>query len=337
MSAMMAACAADDSHDVQAENGDAVVFMVRTPNSTTRSFTYENKWTFGDKMAISEGPKVCQYEPVLTEGSSSASGEQVTLKPSSHESTSDFFSWSPLVTSRTFCGWYPYSDTPPSSVAGATDQRSDNLGKPENRGTMTKTEYNNLDLLYAPDVTVSYKRPVDLVFYHQMCRIVVTVNSTATKGSKPVTSVTFGKNNIAAGGTLTPGYTGAEFSSALWSITQNTSVQMRLVNVIAVDNPTTIRQYTYECIVPPQSLAASEVLFQITTTATTASDNTTTTTEYKPGDVYQDAPDFRAGYQYNFMLTLSRAGLISISTVSVNNWATENVNGLTATVPDAGY
>jgi len=80
-------------------------------------------------------------------------------------------------------------------------------------------------------------------------------------------------------------------------------------------------------------LGREQVLFQITTTA----NNTTTTTNYIPQDLYQDAPDFKPGYQYNFMLTLSRAGLISISTVSVNDWATENVNGLTATVPDAGY
>ena len=334
----LSACSSDDA---TADNssavtkkgvGDAVNFTVVTAGgSTTRAFsTLDNYWTMNDLMAVREGSTVYQYKAA---SSSTSSGSRVSIVPN----TDDAYAWSPEVTQRTFSAWYPYSSTPPSSVAGVTDQRSDNLGRPENRGTMTNTQYNNLDLLYAPDVAVSYKQPVDLVFYHQMCRIVVTVNSTGTKGSKPVTSVTFGKNNIAAGGTLTPGYTGAEGSTASWSITKNTSVQMRLVNAIAVDEPTTIRQYTYECIVPPQSLAASEVLFQITTTATTASDNTTTTTEYKPGDVYQDAPDFRAGYQYNFMLTLSRAGLISISTVSVNDWATENVNGLTATVPDAGY
>lgn len=330
MSAMMAACAADDSHDMQVENGDAVVFMVSTPNGVTRSFTYENKWTFGDKMAISEGPKVCQYEPDLTEGSSSASGEQVTLKPSSHESTSDFFSWSPLVTSRTFCGWYPYSDTPPSSVAGATDQRSDTYYVDEaNRGSMTKDQFDQLDLLYAPDITVGYKEQVNLEFFHQMCRIVVTVNSLATKGAKPVTAITFGKNNVAAGGILTPGYTGASRAiTASWSCTKDQSVQMRLNKSNPLD-----AQYTYECVVPPQSLTRDQVVFQITTTA----NNTTTTTNYIPQNLYQDAPDFKPGYQYNFMLTLSRAGMVNISTVQVSDWATSNVTGLTATVPDAGY
>ena len=129
---------------------------------------------------------------------------------------------------------------------------------------------------------------------------------------------------------MTPGYTGdPATATASWTVSQTTSVNMRLNNAIS-----SAKQYTYECIVPPQTLPGSAVLFQITTKAT---NNTPTTTDYIPQNLYQDAPNFLAGYQYNFMLTLSRQGQISISTLQVSNWATENVSGLNATVPDAGY
>ena len=310
--------------------GDAVEFTVMLPNkatdmyrsrNSTRAFsTLDNCWTMNQEMAICEGSTVYKYKA----SESGGSGERVALSPSDN-----CYYWSTLEPSRTFSAWYPYSSTKPTNVAGATDQRSDTyyLGT---QGTMTNDAYNLLDLLYAPDVNVGFKQRVNLDFYHQMCRIIVTVNSAATKGAKPVTSVIFGKNNVAAGGTVTLGYTGDPLTAtASWTVSQTTSVNMRLNNA---NSPA--KQYTYECIVPPQALDGSEVLFQITTTA---SDETTKTTNYIPQNLYQDAPDFKAGYQYNFMLTLSRQGQISISTLQVSNWATENVSGLNATVPDAGY
>ena len=327
------ACSNDgepEGNDGNMSDGDAVEFTVMLPNNTTdmyrsrnstRAFsTLDNCWTMNQEMAICEGTTVYKYKA----SESGGSGERVALSPSGN-----CYYWSTLEPSRTFSAWYPYSSTKPTSVPGATDQRSDSYYS-DTPGPMTDDEYNLLDLLYAPDVNVGFKQSVDLDFYHQMCRIIVTVNSAATKGAKPVTSVIFGKNNVAAGGTVTPGYTGdPATATASWNVSQTTSVNMRLSNANSA-----VKQYTYECIVPPQALAGSEVLFQITTKA---SDNTTTTTNYIPQNLYQDAPNFQAGYQYNFMLTLSRQGQISISTLQVSNWATENVSGLNATVPDAGY
>lgn len=330
-----AACTNDTEQDggnSTVSEDNAVDFTVMLPNGSansqsTRAFTtLDNCWTMNQEMAVCEGTTVYKYQAAENGGS----GVRVALVPS--PSNSGYF-WSPLVLNRTFSAWYPYSSGKPTSWSGATDQRSDHLGRTDKRGTMTDEVYNDLDLLYAPDVTVGYKESVNLDFYHQMCRIVVTVNSTATKGAKPVTSIIFGNGNVAAGGTVTPGYTGSTSSTASWSVTQTQSVQMRLTQLIATENPT-VRQYTYECIVPPQTLAATAVLFQITTTD---SDNTDKTTNYVPQNMYTDAPNFQAGYQYNYMLTLSRQGMVSISTLQVSNWATENVTGLTATVPDAGY
>lgn len=320
----LGACSADEQAGGQEAVGDAIAFTVSTGRGATRAFTYDNKWTMNDNMAVCEGTSICRYK--AAEGSAE-SGDRVSLTANPDVQQKQFY-WSHLVISRTFCAWYPYSTAKPSSVTVPTDQS-------------TTENYDNLDILYAPDVTVTYqagkanKEPVDLTFYHQMCRIVVTVNSTATKGAKPVTSIMMGKGNIATAGTLTPGYTGTDDATASWSLgSQTGSVQMRRTNVIAVDNPTTIRQYTYECIVPPQSLAGTAVLFQITTTD---KNNETKTTEYIPSNLYQDAPDFQAGYQYNFMLTLSRQGTVNISTCQVIDWTTSNVSDLTATVPDAGY
>ena len=334
------ACSNDtvlEENNGSGSEGDAVEFTVMLPNGatgmqrqqSTRAFTtLDNRWTINEEMAICEGSTVYKYKPIVSGGS----GERVALEPSPSLSSNCYY-WSTLVPTRTFTAWYPYSSTKPTSVTGATDQRSDTYFLTGNQGSMTDATYNLLDLLYAPDVTVGFKQSVNLEFYHQMCRIIVTVNSSGTKGSKPVTAITFGKNNIAAGGTVTPGYTGASSTAtASWSVTKNTSVQMRLTNAIAA-----IKQYTYECIVPPQALAASEVLFQITTYNQNDNVHPTKTTNFIPQNLYQDAPDFKAGYQYNYMLTLSREGLVNISTVQVNDWATENVNNLTATVPDAGY
>lgn len=336
---MPSACSNDtvlEKNNGNGSEGDAVEFTVMLPNGatgmqlqqSTRAFTtLDNCWTMNQEMAICEGSTVYKYKAAESGGS----GERVSLVPSPSLPSNCYY-WSTLVTTRTFTAWYPYSSTKPASVAGATDQRSDTYYLTGNQGSMTDAAYNLLDLLYAPDVTVGFKQSVNLDFYHQMCRIIVTVNSSGTKGSKPVTSITFGKNNVAAGGTVTPGYTGASSTAtASWSVSQNTSVQMRLIN-----SNFTIMQYTYECIVPPQALAATDVLFQITTTDFNKN-NETKTTDFVPSAMYQDAPNFLAGYQYNYMITLSRPGLVSISTLQVGDWATENVNNLTATVPDGGY
>ena len=309
---LLAACSTDDASvspapDSTEVTGDAVVFTISTGRETTRAFTTDNYWTINDSMAICEGATVYKYK--ANEGSS-ASGGRVSLRPAVAENT---YFWSPEVTSRTFKAWYPWSLTAPSAVTVETDQ-----------STMEANAYYNQDILYAPDLTVGFKQPVDLSFYHQMCRIMVTVNTSATKGQKPVTDIKLGNDNIAVSGTLTPG------ASASWVLgSQNSTVTMRKQS-----EDTTDHLYTYECIVPPQSLTATAVLFQITTTA---ANSNTTTTNFVPQNMFIDAPVFSAGYQYNYSITLSASGMVNISTVQVDDWSTEYITGETATIPDAGY
>ena len=147
---MMAACSADENVSTQTEAGDAVNFTVGMASGITRAFTYDNKWTLNDKIAIYDGSVVCQYEP---QESSENSGDRVSLKPSTTTTATAFF-WSPLVTSRTFSGWYPYAASKPSEISGATDQRSNTFYYDGNQGSLTNDQYNALDVLYAPDVTM---------------------------------------------------------------------------------------------------------------------------------------------------------------------------------------
>ena len=340
----MSACSSDDGTalavpDSSAATGDAVVFTISTGKEATRAFTYDNKWTMDDQMAICEGSTVYQYK---ASGNSSSSGDRLAVVPVTVSAQSTYY-WSPKTTSRTFCAWYPYSPDKPENTHGsitvAIDQRGTASDTPEDVGSLGQTDYNNYDLLFAPTITATYasglssKETVDLTFYHQMCRVVVTVNSTATKGSKPVTDIKLGNGNIAVSGTITTlGETGTDVSGTAteWSVSAGTSTVTMRRQVY----DTTENLFTYECVIPPQSLSASATLFQITTTD---ANNVTKTTNYIPSAMYTDAPVFEAGCQYNYSIALSAAGKVNIATVQVYDWSTENIAGETATVPDAGY
>lgn len=316
----------EQTNTVGLDNMDDVVSFTVSSGQPTRAFTtFDNYWTADQPISVCEGENVYTYKASST---SSASGGRVPLEPNvdgrNNWNASNTYYWSTRVTSRTFSAWYPHNDSQPSSVTVPADQTTTSL---------TDAQYNAYDILYAPEVTVGFKERVDLTFYHQLCRIIVTVNSAATKKSKPVTEIKFGKDNIARTGTIqTLGSTGngAPGTNTVWSVPAATeTVNMRLQSANS-----TIHLYTYECIVPPQSLSASAVLFQIKTEKTGVA---TKISDYIPTNMYQDAPVFLAGYQYNFNITLSASGLVNISTVQVYDWSNESVTGLTADVPDAGY
>ena len=335
----MSACSSDDGTalavpDSSAATGDAVVFTISTGKEATRAFTYDNKWTMNDQMAICEGSTVYQYK---ASGNSSSSGDRVAVVPVTVGAQSTYY-WSPETTSRTFCAWYPYSSNKPENTHGsitvATDQRGTASDTPKDGGSLGQTDYNNYDLLYAPDITVNYKETVNLSFYHQLCRIIVTVNSTATTGSKPVTDIKLGDNNIAFSGTInTLGKTGTGITGTAtsWSVSGGSETITMRRKVYDTAN----HLFTYECVIPPQSLDANKKLFQITTT--NSSDSSTKTTNYVPENMYTDTPIFQAGCQYNYSISLSAAGRVNVATVQVYDWSTEYINDETATIPDAGY
>ena len=314
---------------------DAVAFTINLGKPTRAFTTFDNYWTADQKISV-RGNRIDFTNETLTEESkvftykaaetSSASEGRVVIVPDvsglgdwTHDNT---FFWSTRVALRTFSAWYPAAASEPS-----------NITVPENQ---TADTYYNYDILYAPAVTVGFKETVNLTFYHQLCRIIVTVNSAATKRSKPVSDIKFGKNNIARTGSITTfGSTGegAPGTKTVWDVPAANKTETVTMRLQSADNTTHI--YTYECIVPPQSLAATDVLFQIT--MDDVKNNTTLTKDYIPSEMFQDAPNFQAGYLYNFSVTLSAAGMVNISTVQVYDWTTESVTGLNADVPDAGY
>lgn len=340
---LAAACSQDEEPTSAGgiDTQDAVSFTISSGKPTRAFTTFDNYWTADQKISV-RGKRIDFTQETLTEESkvftykasatSTASEGRVEIEPDvngrsywTHDNT---FFWSTRVPSRTFSAWYPAAASEPSGATVPADQTVTALTIGD------RDTYYDYDILYAPAVTVGFKQTVDLTFYHQLCRIIVTLNTAATKRSKPVTDVKFGKNNIARAGTITTlGSTGsgASGTKTVWNVPVATeTITMRLQSA---DNTNHI--YTYECIVPPQSLEATETLFQIT--MTDSKNSTTLTKEYVPSLLYQDAPNFQAGYLYNFSVTLSAAGMVNISTVQVYDWTTESVTGLNADVPDAEY
>ena len=333
---------------VEGDNPDDAVAFTISAGKPTRAFTtFDNYWTADQKISVkgkridftkeslAEETKVFTYK---AKKSSSASEGRVEIIPEVGNNRADWtpdntFFWSTRVTSRTFSAWYPAAESEPSSKTVPEDQTETALT------IYGRDTYYDYDILYAPEVTVGFKETVDLTFYHQLCRIIVTVNSAATKRSKPVTEIKFGKQNIATSVTYTNlGVTGSRSSGAMtvWSepadAAKNKDIVMRLKSA---DSNSHV--YTYECIVPPQSLPATNVLFQIKLHDSQSETKPYPILEYKPSEMYQDAPNFQAGYQYNYSITLSAAGMVNISSVQVYDWTTETITGLNATVPDGSY
>ena len=280
----------------------------------TTPTTLDNLWTENDELAIAEVASpaniVKKYKASTT---STVSGGSVRIIPAG--TVSPFF-WPAEQGDKVFRGWYPYSDSQPSSVSVTSDQSSVN--------------YKSYDIMYAPDVPVVYKQPASLIFYHQACRIVVNVNSVNTNNI--VTSISMGSSNIALTKAITTlGATGEGVTSGatVWGSLSDTGNTITMCK--NTENSNDPAHYaSYECIVPPQSGGNIETPLFTITAQRTNSQNTLITKTYK----YYDEFDFKPGYQYNYNFSLSTTGGVLVATVTVNNWGAVSIQNGEADVPD---
>lgn len=333
---LLAGCSGTDEPLASGE-AEPVEFVLDFGDGQTRSATtLDNCWPANTHIAVREvGGSVLEYQTPSTD---SSSGAAVSLSSSG----SDYFIWPVTSTTKTFRAWYPYSASEWGSsydVSVDADQRVDNIelsnisANGEITGgtaVMSDATYNGYDMLYCPDITIQYKKRCPLRFYHQMCRVVVNVNSVATINY--VYSVSMGEGNISTTLTLTrAGETGEtatdESTKAVWGTATdaNNTILMR-----RTDWAPSRHTAVYECILPPQSGGDFDTAL-FTLKATT---NTKTTSSSDPTYKYKDAFELKAGYQYIYNLSLSKSGVISIATVTVSTWGGVAFDSGDATVPD---
>ena len=334
MMLLIAGCT--DNQEELSEQREPVSFGIELSSVLTRAnTTLDNIWTPSMHIAICEGTTIYPYKPKTT---STASGATVELEPVTNALGSAYF-WSVTSdASRTFSAWYPYtldSDdkivalSTPLTITVPADQTVYDNTDPEHPTGLNDAEYNSYDLLYAPAITLNYKEKNKCFnFYHQMCRVLVSINSMAT--ANIVTQVKMGHTtenvgNIKVQGKITTlGTSGkdAPGTKTVWENVSGTSIiNMRKIIDASANDYTA----TYECLLPPQSGGSYEKdLFTIKATSTK-----TGTKTY----VYRAAFDLEAGFQYHYNLSLSKAGIITISTVTVSNWGTTDFISGDADVP----
>lgn len=317
-------------------NGLPVVFSASMQESITRSSTLDNEWTSAMHVAVRNTTNNQVLDYVVQ-------SDQTTLRPATMGTVSGSnpwwsaaqaattFWWPASTQSLTFDAWCvnggAYSSAQPESFTVAVDQN-----------TQSADDYQKQDVLYAPAVETAWKQTVPLVFYHQMARVVVTVNSSLTEGAQSVTGVTFGSNNMFRTGSISNwGYTGtqATISGNATAWDRNSLANPSTIVMRNTASDATNKVFTYECLLPPQSGGnESTALITITTTP-----SATATAVERNSDTYtlKQAYDMKAGYLYDYNIAVSEKGKVSITTVMVYDWSsTENVAG-TATVPNAGY
>lgn len=276
---------------------------------TTRS-TLDNVWPNNTRIAISKGSGnvLSYYTP---ENSVSAgSGNAITLTTDA----SNMLSWPSTNPHWTFTAWYPYSATAPTgiTVEVANDQSN-----------VDEATYYGYDIMYAPPVEEIYQETVPLTFYHQMSRVVVSVNTDNTTNKETVTSVTFGEGtkDIRVSGTLTSGITGGATTIAdRWNTTSatNSYITMRKTSTEAEEAS---HIYTFECMLPSQSGGSSgETLLKIITSYT--EDETPKSHTY----IYKAAYDLKPGYQNNYYITCKEGNVIIIITSTVAGWNSTTVH-----------
>ncbi|MBQ9262368.1 MAG: fimbrillin family protein [Prevotella sp.] len=286
---------------------------------TTRS-TLDNVWPDNTRIAISKGSGnvLSYYTP---ENSASAgSGNAVTLTTDA----SNMLSWPSTNPGWTFTAWYPYSAAAPTGITVANDQSN-----------ITDVIYYGYDIMYAPQVANIYQATVPLIFYHQMSRVVATVNTDNTTNKETVTSVTFGEgtNDIRVSGTLTPGVTGGATTIAdRWSTTSATDSYITMRKT-STETEETSHIYTFECMLPSQSGGSSDkTLLKITTSYT--EDETQKSHTY----IYKAAYDLKPGYQNNYYITCKEGNVIIIITSTVAGWNSTTVHKEGgAYIPDNQY
>lgn len=316
LTVLLSSCSAEQTGEVvetQAQLGDAVEFTSNFGRGATRAAPLDDMWFLDAQVSICDAVSqtVMPYKVVSIGTDGTASLASTATSPNS---TNTFY-WGALDVSRTFRGWYPYS----ASLSGS-------ISVSANQSTLSADAYQNQDILYAPDVVAPYKSLAELHFYHQLCRVVVTVNSSTTENSKPVTAITLGSGNISLSGTIsTWGATGtsATGTATVWNVSPGSS--NIVLRQTGRDDTNCI--YTFECLLPPQSGGSTETaLFNITTTE----GSNQKTSQYK------DTYNFQAGRRYQYNLVLSAQGALNVTTVQVTDWATESLGNIVADVP-IGY
>ena len=313
---LLAACSADQAEKTEetpGQPGDAVEFTSNFGKGITRAAPLDDMWFLDAQVAICDAVSqtVMPYKVV----SIGTDGTATLASAATSQNSTNTFYWAPLDDSRTFRGWYPYSASLSNSISVEANQAS-----------LSPEEYQNQDILYAPDVVAPYKAPAELHFYHQLCRVSVTVNSSNTENSKPVTAMTLGNGNIALAGTIsTWGATGSSASgtTTVWNVPSgNSNIVMRQTG-----RDDTNCLYTFECLLPPQSGGS---------TGTTLFNITTTYVGTQKTSSYMDTYNFQAGCRYQYNLVLSAQGALTVTTVQVTDWATESLGSIVADVP-IGY
>lgn len=306
---LMAACSTD-GREPTAIDSQAVSFSPGFARVITRS-TLDNEWANETQIVVccSEEGKddkkyIYQYD---------ASENKWTAT-----SAASKYYWPINDPSWTFSAWLAgYGDSPKTTMTVAADQSLTGI---------TETDYEGYDLLYCPPISATYRQPVTLNFLHQMARVKVIVNSSNTDNKETVTNITYGGGHVGLTGNIETQATSS--ANALWTVSgsQNSTITMR--------NRTTTteassNQYTFECILPPQSYTQQTPATLITIT--------TTCTEY-PTRTYNYSSNFSlaAGNQYTYSISISESGKIVVSTVQVTPWTSVTVNG-TGNYPDNNY
>lgn len=320
----VAACGSDadeQQSDSTMQSAEPISFsagLAADASVTRASVTTENAWPANTRIAIHEDA-TSKTLPYVT-AANGGNAEAIPLRPEGN-TLSDMFYWAVTKESRTFRAWYPYSSTPwttPMAVSVPADQNA-----------LSDSEYLAYDLLYAPAVTIDYKRQGILLFYHQMCRVVVNINSLSLGAL--VDEVTMGQNNMGVSANITSlGATGggATGTTTVWSDVASAGQSIKLHKNTERTNDAR-HTASYECIIPPQSGGnVTTPLFTVKETRTIAGSPVTNTC------IYRDDYEFRAGYQYTYNFTLSKQGALTIATVTVSNWGPINFINGDSDVPD---
>ena len=315
----MVACSADSSTEVSEER-IPVAFLTEF-SAPTRASTIDNVWNSGDTIAVNNGTKTYMY----TASTTSAEGNFVKLTFSDYN---EQFFWPTEDKHWTFYAWYPYNDgEKQTSVSVADDQRGTSADTPADEGTLKTKDYHNYDLLYATAVP-EYRRRVYMTFYHQLAHIIVKATVTPNTGNahEQITSIQLGSSNVAVTGDITMGTTGASVTtpSVAWTVPATDETSTSTINMRHA--ATSGALYTYECMLPPQTIGdANTPLFTINTSYTyTYTDNTNTeqTETLTRTYLYKGPYTFLPGYEHTFTFTIDEVGILKVQNLTIVSWGT---------------
>lgn len=341
LAGVLAGCSFDKEL-VNERAGTDVAFTMQFGGTATRATTLDNIWPDNSEIYIKStseastplASETYKYKTAAN-SSSAASGAAVVLTP-----VAGTFRWPDVDPEWKFTAWYPAtSDSEPTT--GIT-VKADQSAVSGSTGIDDAT-YLSYDLLYCPPTTATYPNPnvvpVNLVFFHQMARVIVTVNSSSTEQKESVDKIEFGGGRVKLAGTITnlESLTTSDNNGATTWTTSGTGSTITMRDK-TTRNETTHKAdgniYTFECILPPQSDGtATTELIKITTSGAKDADNNGIARTY----TYKNGYTLQAGYQYTYSLNISEKGSITISTVKVEGWSSPtNVNN-TATIPSNSY